>query len=72
MIDIEVTNGICTGRNGTMDIKAVSITTFGDKVRLDGVSKARGKILNAGLSMDKDAAKRLAEGILLALKPKGQ
>ena len=64
MMEIEVSDGICTGRNGTFEIDAVSITGFGDTIRLDGISKKRRKMLNAGLSMDRAAAQNLAEGII--------
>ena len=64
MIEIAVTEGICTGRNGTVDISAVNIMGFGNTIRLDGISKTRRKMLNAGLSMDRSAAKKLAQGIL--------
>ena len=63
MNEIEVTSGICTGRNGTFEISAVSISEFEDTIRIDGISKKRRKILNAGLSMDRSAAKKLAEAI---------
>ena len=64
MIEIKVEDGICTGRNGTVEIAAVNIMGFGDTIRLDGISKKRRKMLNAGLSMDRSAAKKLAEGII--------
>jgi len=68
---IEVKEGICTGRNGTVHISGVKVSRFTDLVRLDCISKKRNMILNAGFSMDSAAAMKLAEAIvdLLSSKP---
>ena len=63
-MEITVTDGICTGRNGTVDIAAVNIMDFGNTIQFDGISKKRRIMLNAGFSMDREAAKNLAKGIL--------
>jgi hypothetical protein len=63
-MNIEVTDGICTGRNGTVNISGVNLSTFTDVVRIDCISKKRQKILNAGFSMDSAAARKLAEAII--------
>ena len=61
---VAVKDGICTGRNGTVEIKGVQVSSFGDLIRLDCVSRARGTVLNTGFSMDLEEAKAVAEEVL--------
>ncbi len=61
---IETHDGICTGRNGTFNIKGVEVSRFSNMIRIDGVSKKKGLVLNAGISMDVCAAKELANKLL--------
>lgn len=63
-----VSDGICTGRNGTYELSAIEISTFHNSIRLDGVSKIKKQVLNAGFSMDRNAAKNLAKSILKTLE----
>ena len=58
---VTVKDGICTGRNGTFDISGIEILKFGNTIRLDCISKKKNIVLNAGLSMDMDAAEKLVE-----------
>ena len=59
-ITFPVIEGNCTGRNGTVDIKALSVGGYRNVVRVDCVSRKRGMILNAGFSIDRLAAKNLS------------
>jgi len=61
---VAVKDGICTGRNGTVEIKGVQVSSFANTIRLDYVSRARGTVLNAGFSMDLEEAKAVAEEII--------
>lgn len=61
---VEVKEGICTGRNGTFDIKGVSLMSFDDSVLIDAISKRNGIRLNAGLTIDRAAAKKLGKYLL--------
>ena len=56
---IETRQGICTGRNGTVEIRGLRLFTFGDEFRIDCVSKKRGTLLNAGMSFDRACATKL-------------
>ena len=59
--EVKVNDGICTGRNGTFEIKGIQVMHYGNNIRIDGVSKKKNKILNAGFSIDKDSAIKLSE-----------
>lgn len=48
------TKGFITGRNGTFELKAVDILTMNDTVRIGGISKKQGILINGGLSIEKD------------------
>lgn len=63
MKTISTSDGICTGRNGTVNIRAIELTNFGNLVRIDGVSKAKGVVLDAGMSFDREAARNLMEAL---------
>lgn len=65
---IPTTDGICTGRNGTVCIKAVEVADFGNLIRIDGISQRRGVCLNAGLSFDFACAEQLGNAILNLVK----
>lgn len=67
-VEIPVVHGICTGRNGTVDIKALSVGGYNDWVRIDCVSRSKGIILNAGFAMDRKAAKKLSKALKTYLK----
>jgi len=64
---IKTEAGICTGRNGTVDIKGIEVAVIhaarsdGALFRIDCVSKARGVSLNAGFSMDTECARGLRD-----------
>ena len=61
----ETTSGICTGRNGTVDIAAIDVSRLGDDmVRLDCVSASKRMLLNGGFSMDSACARAVARHIL--------
>jgi len=68
MKTIKTTVGICTGQNGTVEIKAIQVGEISyqsvKEIRIDCVSKARTIVLNAGFSMDVNCAKELAEELL--------
>lgn len=64
MKEIACSDGICTGRNGTVDISGIRVASFGGTVRLDCISKSKKTLLNAGFSMDRDAARKVAHEIL--------
>lgn len=68
MKTIPTSDGICTGRNGTFEIKAIELNHFGDVVRIDAWSKRRGTLLNAGISFDRNAAKSLADELRAILE----
>ena len=63
-IIIPVKDGLCTGRNGTTHHGSMEVTGYGNTIRIDCTSKRTGNILNAGFSMDKEAARKLALAII--------
>jgi len=52
IVNVEVRDAICTGRNGTFDLAAVQIYVYGGEndacVSIEAVSKVRKQTLNAG------------------------
>jgi hypothetical protein len=73
MKEILTTDGICTGRNGTVDIRSITVYMVGGAfdsglIRIDAISRSRGIMLNAGLSFDMDCAKALRDELTRILK----
>lgn len=54
-------DGIITGRNGTVDIRAIEVFKIDGLIRIDGVSKKTGTTINGGLSFDLSAERELRD-----------
>jgi len=62
---IPTTDGIITGRNGTVNIKAIEVFKIDDNlIRIDGISQRKGICINGGLSFDVKCARELSKTIL--------
>ena len=67
---IPTSSGFIQGRNGLTYIKAVDVMltqscgTLPRHIRLDGISKVKGIIVNGGIEMDVKCARELAKTIL--------
>ena len=65
---VPVREGYITGRNGFRVIKEVEISTYDNSVYIGGISKARGRSINGGITVDKTAARMLADKLLEMLE----
>ena len=67
IIESNVKSGICTGRNGTFEISKLQISSFGDSIRIDGISAKKGVMLNGGFNIDKQSAKQLISSLMTVI-----